>query len=55
MFDRESIAVFLNKVPDLRNGWRAGEEHRAYVRSTAALVPVKRLPGFLKLLVSFKR
>jgi protein-S-isoprenylcysteine O-methyltransferase Ste14 len=57
------LVSLLLLIPSLAAGYmedreliqRVGEEHRAYVRSTAALVPVKRLPGFLKLLVSFKR
>jgi protein-S-isoprenylcysteine O-methyltransferase Ste14 len=65
-FRNNGIALLVSLlllIPSLAAGYmedreliqRAGEEHRAYVRSTAALVPVKRLPGFLKLLVSFKR
>ena len=65
-FRNNGIALLVSLlllIPSLAAGYmedreliqRAGEEHREYIRDTAALIPVKRLPGFLKLLVSFKR
>jgi protein-S-isoprenylcysteine O-methyltransferase Ste14 len=57
------LVSLLLLIPSLAAGYmedrelieRAGEEHREYVRNTPALVPVKRLGGFLKLLFSFGR
>ena len=56
------LVALLLLIPSLVAGYmedkelieRAGEEHREYIRSTPALVPVRRLGGFLKLLVSFE-
>ncbi len=57
------LVSLLLLIPSLAAGYmedreliqRAGEEHKAYIRGTAAMVPVKRLPGFLKLLVSLEK
>jgi protein-S-isoprenylcysteine O-methyltransferase Ste14 len=53
------IAALLHFIPALAAGYledrelieRAGEQHRAYIRQTAALFPLRRLGGFLKLLL----
>ncbi len=52
------VVAFLQVIPALAAGHmedrelieRVGEEHRAYIAQTAALVPVRRLGSFLKLL-----
>ena len=56
-----SVALLL-LIPSLAAGYmedrelieRSGQEHKEYVRNTPALIPVRRLGGFLKLLFSFK-
>ena len=53
------ITASLHLIPALAAGYledrelieRAGERHRAYIRQTAALFPLRRLGGFLKLLL----
>ncbi|MFN2167247.1 MAG: methyltransferase family protein [Anaerolineae bacterium] len=57
------LVSLLLLIPSLAAGYmedrelieRSGEAHSEYIRNTPALVPVKRLPGFLKLLVSFEK
>ena len=57
------LVALLLLIPSLAAGYmedrelieRTGKEQREYIRNTAALVPVKRLGGFLKLLFSFER
>jgi protein-S-isoprenylcysteine O-methyltransferase Ste14 len=57
------LVSLLLLIPSLAAGYmedrelieRAGEEHSEYIRNTPALVPVRRLGGFLKLLVSFEK
>jgi len=57
------LVALLLLIPSLAAGYmedwelieRAGEEHKEYIRNTPALVPVRRLGGFLKLLVSFEK
>jgi protein-S-isoprenylcysteine O-methyltransferase Ste14 len=52
------VVTLLQLIPALAAGYmedrelidRVGEEHRQYITQTAALVPVRRLWGFLKLL-----
>ena len=57
------LVALLLLIPSLAAGYmedrelieRAGEEHREYIRNTPALVPARRLGGFLKLLFSFEK
>ncbi len=56
------LVALLLLIPSLAAGYmedrelieRSGQEHKEYVHNTPALVPVRRLGGFLKLLFSFK-
>ncbi len=56
------VVALLQPIPALAAGFmedrelveRVGEEHEAYIEGTAALIPVRRIGGFLKLLFSFK-
>lgn len=57
------LVSLLQLIPALAAGYmedqelieRVGEEHKAYIEQTAALVPVMRLGGFLKLLFSLEK
>ena len=57
------LVSILLLIPSLVAGYledrelieRSGEEHSEYVKRTPALVPIRRLGGFLKLLVSFEK
>jgi protein-S-isoprenylcysteine O-methyltransferase Ste14 len=57
------LVSLLLLIPSLAAGYmedrelieRTGKEHSEYIRNTPALVPVKQLPGFLKLLISFEK
>jgi len=57
------LVALLLLIPSLVAGYmedrelieRAGEEHREYIRNTPALVPVRRLGGFLKMMISFEK
>jgi protein-S-isoprenylcysteine O-methyltransferase Ste14 len=56
------VVALLQLIPALAAGYmedrelveRVGDEHKAYIEETAALVPITRLGGFLKLLFTFK-
>jgi protein-S-isoprenylcysteine O-methyltransferase Ste14 len=56
------LVALLLLIPSLAAGYmedrelieRSGQEHKEYVRNTPALIPVRRLGGFLKLLFSSK-
>jgi protein-S-isoprenylcysteine O-methyltransferase Ste14 len=53
------VVALLHVIPALAVGYmedreliqRAGGEHRAYIQRTAALLPLRRMGGFLKLLL----
>ena len=57
------LVALLLLIPSLAAGYmedrelieRSGAEHRAYIKSTPALLPVSRLGGFLKLLFTFAK
>jgi protein-S-isoprenylcysteine O-methyltransferase Ste14 len=55
------LVALLLLIPSLAAGYmedrelieRSGAEHREYIKNTPALVPIRRLGGFLRLLFSF--
>jgi protein-S-isoprenylcysteine O-methyltransferase Ste14 len=55
------LAALLLLIPSLAAGYmedrelieRSGTEHREYIKNTPALLPVRRLGGFLKFLFTF--